>query len=318
VNTNKTMTGRKYPLVYVLILNWNGKSLTIDCVESVLKSDYTNFRVLVIDNGSTDGSADAIRMRFGSRTEIIENKKNLGYASGFNVGLEYAFDTKNSDYCLVMNNDTVIDQSAISEFVKVAESDEKIGFVTGKVYFFDHPNVFQTVGMHMHAVRWRGDHIGRKEIDTGQYDEICERFFADDVCTLVRRALYTDTGGYNPLFFLQSEETDWQARAKNHGYKIVYTPHAKVWHKVSITIGKDSALKAYYDTRNPMLVILLHKPADFFRRYFWFYFWRDIVRSSLVYLKRGRLSQAIAKWQGLVSGLDWGFRNKRITVRHFI
>lgn len=308
----------KPPLVYVLILNWNGKSLTIDCVDSVLKSDYANYRVLVIDNGSTDGSVVDFRKRFGTGIEIIENGKNLGYAEGFNAGLNHAFSTGGADYCLVMNNDTVIDRSAISEYVKVAETDEMIGFVTGKVYFFDHPNVLQTVGMHYDPIRWRGEHIGRNEIDIGQYDEVCERVFADDVFTLVRRSMYEATGGYNSLFFLQSEETDWQARAKEYGYKIVYTPHARLWHRVSITIGKDSALKAYYDARNPMLVILLHKPANFFRRYFWNYLRYDILRSTLVYLRRGRVSHAIAKWRGLISGLNWGLHNKRFTLRHFV
>lgn len=318
MSVRKNSKSAKSPLVYVLILNWNGKSLTVDCVESVLKSDYENFRVLVIDNGSTDGSAAFLKERFGSRVEVIENGKNLGYADGFNAGLKHAFGVRGSDYCLVMNNDTVIDRLAISEYVKIAESDAMIGFVTGKVYFFDHPNVLQTVGMQSDPVRWRGDHIGRNEIDTGQYDEVCERIFADDVYTLVRRSMYNETGGYNSLFFLQSEETDWQARAKEYGYKIVYTPHARLWHRVSVTIGKDSPLKAYYDARNPMLVILLHKPARFFRKYFWFHLRYDIFRSSLVYLKRGRLSHAIAIWQGLISGLRWGFHNKRLTLRHFV
>jgi GT2 family glycosyltransferase len=313
-----SLKSAKPPLVYVLILNWNGRALTVDCVESVLKSDYTNLRVLVIDNGSTDGSVADLKERFGPGIEIIENGKNLGYADGFNVGLKYAFGAEGADYCLVMNNDTVIDKSAISEYVKIAESDEMIGFVTGKVYFFDHPNVLQTVGMHSDPVRWRGEHIGRNEIDTGQYDEVCERVFADDVYTLVRRSMYEATGGYNSLFFLQSEETDWQARAKHYGYKIVFTPRARLWHRVSITIGRDSALKAYYDARNPMLVILLHKPAGFFRRYFWHYLRYDILRSSLVYLKRGRLSHAAAKWRGMMSGLTWGLHNKRFTLRHFV
>ncbi|UCD05136.1 MAG: glycosyltransferase family 2 protein [candidate division WOR-3 bacterium] len=314
----KPSRSTRRPLVYVLILNWNGRSLTVDCVEAVLKSDYPNFRVVVIDNGSTDDSVAFLRKRFGRRIDIIENGKNLGYADGFNTGLKYAFQRQGSDYCLVMNNDTVIDRLAISEYVKVAESDEMIGFVTGKVYFFDHPNVLQTVGMNYDPVRWRGDHIGRNEIDIGQYDEVCERVFADDVYTLVRRSMYEVTGGYNPLFFLQSEETDWQARAKEYGYKIVYTPYARLWHRVSITIGKDSPLKAYYDARNPMLVILIHKTADFFRRYFWHYLRSDILRSSLVYLKRGRVGNAMAKWRGLLSGLIWGLQNRRFTMRHFV
>ncbi|UCG30880.1 MAG: glycosyltransferase family 2 protein [candidate division WOR-3 bacterium] len=318
MSSKKTLRTRKTPLVYVLILNWNGRTVTIDCVESVLKSNYPNFRILVIDNGSTDGSPQAFRKEFGSNIEIIENKKNLGYAGGFNVGLKYAFDERNSDYCIVMNNDTVIDPAAISEFVRVAESGRKIGFVTGKVYYYDRQNILQTVGKKEHPVRWSGGHIGNGEEDMGQYDEVCERYFADDICTLVSSRLYKDTGGYDTTFFLQSEEYDWQARSKRSGYKIMYTPLAKVWHKESMTLGKDSALKAYYDARNPMLVVLLHRTKRYFRRYFWYHLRRDLCRSSLIYLKRGRVSVVIAKWQGLISGLCWGMRSKRLKIRHFI
>ncbi|UCF70165.1 MAG: glycosyltransferase family 2 protein [candidate division WOR-3 bacterium] len=318
MRSKKKASARRFPLVYVLILNWNGKSLTIDCVESLMKSDYPNFRTLVIDNGSTDGSADALEKRFGGRIKIIENGKNLGYAGGFNVGLRYAFGVENSDYCLIMNNDTVIDRSAISEYVMVAESHEKIGFVTGKVYYYDSPNILQTVGKKEDPVRWSGGHIGKGEVDRGQYDTACERYFADDIFTLVSKRLFEDTGGYDPTFFLQSEEYDWQARAKKFGYRIMYTPGAKIWHKESMTIGRDSARKAYYDARNPMVVVLLHRSPDFFRRYFWLHVRKDIILSSLRYLKHGRLSVAIAKAQGLFAGLSWGIRNRRMTLKHLL
>jgi len=291
--------------------------MTTECVESVLKSDYLEFKIVVIDNGSTDGSIAALREKFAQRIDIIENHANLGYARGFNEGLEYAFIKNSADYCLVMNNDTIIDPKSISALVQIAETEEKIGFVTGKVYYYYDPGVFQSVGMAEDPIRWRGEHIGAGERDVGQYDEVSERSFADDVYTLIRKKLYSETGGYDPNFFLQSEETDWQARAKKLGYKIMYTPHAKLWHKVSMTLGLDSALKAYYDARNPMLVILLHKQAPFFRRFFWVHLRMDVARSSLVYLKQGRLTPALAKWQGFLSAILWGYRNKKFTLRHF-
>ncbi|UCG92249.1 MAG: glycosyltransferase family 2 protein [candidate division WOR-3 bacterium] len=309
---------KKYPSVFVLTLNWNGKQITIDCVESVLKSDYPHFRAVVIDNGSTDGSNSALRRKFGNRITILENKENLGYAQGFNIGLNYGFEKNNADYCLVMNNDTVIDPSAISEMVRVAETDDSIGFVTGKVYYFDNPTVLQTVGIKEDPITWLGNHIGKGEEDRGQYDTMCERYFADDVFTLVRRKLYQETHGYNPLFFLESEETDWQARAKKRGYKIVYTPNAKLWHRVSVTIGKASGLQAYYDAKNPMLVVLLHKSPHFFRRYFWFHLRRDVIRGSLVSLKQGKMATALAKWQGFFACITWGMKNKKVSLRHFV
>ena len=305
-------------LVYVLILNWNGKQLTIDCIQSILKSNYPNFRIVVIDNGSIDSSVAILREEFGDRITILENGANLGYSRGFNVGLRYGFKEKNADYCLVMNNDTIIDSQTISEMVKVAETDDRIGFVTGKVYYYGNPNVLQTVGKKEDPIRWNGDHMGNKEIDKGQYDRISERCFVDDIYTLISKKLYQDTGGYSPLFFLQGEEYDWQARAKRLGYKIMYTPFAKLWHKESMTLGRDSAKKAYFDARNPMLVILLHQSPDFFKKYFWYHLYYDIFRSSLISLKQGKMINALAKWQGFFSGLKWALKNRRLSFEHFI
>lgn len=307
------------PLVYVLTLNWNGKQITIDCVKSILKSDYPNYKIVVVDNGSTDGSITALRKEFNNKITIIENGKNLGYSRGMNVGLKYGFEKDNADYCLVMNNDIIIDKSAITELVKVAETDKKIGFVIGKVYYFDKPNILQTVGKKYDPIRWNGGHIGNREEDRGQYDKIEERPFADDIFALISGKMYKETDGYNPVFFLQSEEYDWQARAKKLGYKIMYTPYAKIWHKDSMTIGKTSPLKAFYDARNPMIVILKHKPPSFFKRYFWLHFRNDIFKSSLkLIIKKFEFKKAYKIWAGFFSALHWGLKNKKFTLRHFI
>jgi len=232
--------------------------------------------------------------------------------------LDYAFNKKNADYVLITNNDVKADSKVISELVKVAETDPMIGFVTGKVYYYDKPDTLQTVGKYEDPVRWNGEHIGNREIDKGQYDQISERIFADDIFTLVSRKLYLETGGYDTIFRFQAEEYDWQARAKKIGYKIFYTPLAKIWHKESMTIGKSSAFKAYYDARNPMIVILKHKTPAFFRKYFWQHFRKGVFRSSLVALKQLRPNVSFALWRGLISGVAWGFKNEKITIKHFI
>ena len=101
------------------------------------------------------------------------------------------------------------------------------------------------------------------------------------------------------------------------GYKIMYTPHAKIWHKVSAAVGKDSAFKGYYDARNPMLVVLLHKSPDFFRRYFWHHV-RAILWVLLIRVNHFRFYTALKTIQGLFSGIWWGIKNKKLTLRHFI
>jgi GT2 family glycosyltransferase len=307
----------KYPKVYVLVLSYNGKPLLADALNSYSANDYLNFEIVVIDNGSTDGTKEYVNENF-PRINVIRTEKNLGYSGGFNLGLNYAFLENHADYALVTNNDVKVDKSVITELVKVGEKAENIGLVTGKVYYFENPKIIQTVGKMEDSIKWNGEHIGRGEVDRGQYDDICERYFIDDIFTLVKRNLYFDTGGYDTNFFLEAEEYDLQARAKRFGYKFMYTPYAKIWHKESMTIGKISPLKMFYDARNPMLVILLHRSAHYFKRYFWHHFRNDILKSSLVSVKHGEIAIALAKWKGFLSGMTWGLKHKRFSFHHFL
>jgi GT2 family glycosyltransferase len=306
-----------YPRVCVLVLSYNGKHLLPDALSSYLANGYPNFEVVVIDNGSVDGTLEFVSRNY-PQAKVVRTEKNLGYSGGLNLGLSHAFRERGADYALVTNNDVRVDHQVISELVKVAERDSQIGFVTGKVYYYEKPNVLQTVGKWEDKIKWNGEHIGRGEVDNGQYDEISERYFIDDVFTLVRRKLYEDTGGYDTTFFLEAEEYDWQARAKKLGYKIMYTPHARLWHKESMTIGRISPLKTFYDARNPMLVILLHKSPEYFRRYFWFHFKKDILRSALASIKHGDMALASARLRGFCSGICWGVQNRKFTWKHFV
>lgn len=308
----------EYPTVKVLILSYNGKDLLEDSISSYLANTYSNFEIIVIDNGSVDGTYEYVARNFPD-VKIIRTEKNLGYSGGFNLGLNYAFIKINADYVLVTNNDVKADKNVIKELVKVAKTEDRIGFVTGKVYYYDKPNILQTVGKYEDPIRWNGNHIGHREIDNGQYDIIQERAFADDVFTLVSARLYNDVGGYDENFFLQSEEFEWQARAKKFGYKIMYTPHAKIWHKESMTIGKRSAIKEYYDARNPIIVILLHKNQDYFRKFFWNNFKKRLVRGSFVIIiKHFDIKMAICRWCGFFSAIWWGILNKKFKKKHFI
>ena len=160
--------------VIVLILSYNGKELLDDSVSSYLNNDYPNFEVVVIDNGSTDRTVEYVNNNFPD-AKVIRIEKNRGYSGGFNFGLDYAFNKRKADYVLITNNDVKADSKVVSELVKVAETDPTIGFVTGKVYYYDLPDVLQTVGKHEDPVRWNGYHIGNREIDKGKYDQVVER-----------------------------------------------------------------------------------------------------------------------------------------------
>jgi len=304
------------PKVIVLILSYNGKDLLEDSLSSYSQNTYDNFEIVVVDNGSSDGTVSYVNKNF-PQVDIIRLEQNRGYSGGFNFGLHYAYRQKNADYVLITNNDVKVDENVISALMEVAVSDPMVGFVTGKAYYFDHPDTLQSVGKYEDMIRWNGDHIGSKEKDEGQYDEITERHFIDDIFMLTSRKVYDEVGDYNTLFFFSAEEYDWQARAKKADYKIMYTPKAKIWHKESMTIGKQSAFKAFYDARNTMLVILLHQTADYFRRFFWHQLKRK-TRSALISCKQLKFKAAWNKISGIFSALWWGLRHQKLTIKHFI
>lgn len=305
------------PKVTVLILSYNGKHLLDEAINSYKDNSYDNFEIAVIDNGSSDGTSGYIKTEYPF-VKLLRIDKNRGYSGGFNYGLKYAFDDAHSDYVLITNNDVKADSRVIEELVKTAEADERNGFVTGKVLFYERKNVFQTVGLMYDPVRINGGHIGWGEEDKGQYDEVTERHFADDVFMLVSRKLYEETGGYDVEFVLQAEQFDWQFRAKNNGYRVMYTPYAKIWHKDSMTIGRNSPSKSYYDARNPMIVLMKNLRPEAFKKYFWLHLRKDVIRPSLVNLKNSRVDISIKIWEGFISGLFWGLNNKKLTIKHFI
>lgn len=307
---------QKSPKVIVLILSYDGKYLLEDAVSSYLANTYPNFEVVVIDNGSSDGTKTYVEHTF-PKAKVIRLEKNQGYSGGFNFGLDYAFNQQKADYVLITNNDVKADANIVRALVEVALTDKKIGYITGKAYYFDQPDTLQSVGKYEDPVKWNGEHIGNREIDRGQYDEVAERCFIDDIFMLVSKALYQEVGAYDTNFFFQAEEYDWQARGKAAGYKIMYTPYAKLWHKESMTIGKKSAYKAYCDARNPMLVILKHKPPEYFRRYFWKHF-PKLIKGFLVSCKQLRFKVAINKLSGFLSAIVWGVKQKGFSRKHFL
>jgi GT2 family glycosyltransferase len=296
----------RYPSVGVMTLNWNGKDDTIECVESLQGLTYPNYEIIVIDNGSTDGSVSAFRERFPGIT-IIENGRNLGYAEGFNAGMQYAAE-KGFDYFLILNNDTVIDPNALHELVKVAETDSSIGFVSGKVYLYDEPNRLQIAGRLNHPILLVGDAVGSGELDHGQYDEMREYDFLDDIYWLVRREAFEKTGGYDPNFFLYYEEADWCVRARKAGYGLVYAPRAKLWHKdMGSQGGKIGPTFVYNYTRNEILFIWRNAPKNVFSQYARQLF-GSAPRRLARYVKHRQFSLLAAYLRALASGILWVLR----------
>lgn len=249
------------PKVSVIVLNWNGCQDTIECIGSLKKVAYSNYEIIIVDNGSTDGSEAILRERFPGIL-ILQTGKNLGYAGGNNAGIRHALNN-GAEYILLLNNDTVVDPEFVTELVKVAEADDSIGILSSKIYFYDRPDILWFAGGKFSLRTGWSIQAGYGERDTGQFDEIREIERACGCAMMVTKKVCEETGLMDDSFFCYCEETDWSLRAEKAGFKNVFVPASKVWHKVSSsTGGTKSARYIYFAIRNTLKCLDKNAPYN--------------------------------------------------------
>lgn len=243
-----------WPRVEIVVLNWNGGEDTLACLESSMKIDYPAFEVVVVDNGSTDGSAAAIRERFPGVT-FIKNGENLGYAGGNNVGLRNAL-KRDFDYVLLLNNDTEVAPEFLRFLVEAAEADPAVGIVGPTIYYHERPGVIWSAGG---AINWKRGQtwmVGLNERDREQFGhQPRDVDFVTGCAMLVKKAVLEQIGLLDERFFAYYEETEWCVRAGRARFKIVHVPQAHIWHKISPSAQADSPVVHYYMTRNRLLFL---------------------------------------------------------------
>ncbi len=250
------------PVAYIIILNWNNARDTIECVESCLKIQDPGIRVLIVDNGSSDGSEGILRSRFPD-VELIQTGSNLGFAEGNNVGIRHAL-AQGAQYVILLNNDTIVDPGFARHLIEAASADPSVGIATSKIYFYDRPDVIWYAGARMNLDTGYTWQIGYKEKDAGQHDQLRETAWACGCSMLITREVCEQTGLLDADFFCYSEDTDWSLRAKEAGYRVVFVPGSKIWHKISIsTGGLSTGSSLYYVTRNNLLLLHRHRPLGF-------------------------------------------------------
>jgi len=228
------------PKVSIIILNRNRKNLTDTCLRSLEKLTYPNYNVIVVDNGSTDGSQDLIKEKFPYIT-LIENGKNLGFARGMNVGIKHALENEADYVFVVLNNDTaIISRNLLEELVKTANSDKKIGIVGPKVMDYDGPSKVQFNGKIKHL--------------SGFTMEVSGCGF------LAKKEVLEDVGLYGPIYFMYYEDLDLFFRVKKKGYRIVFVPSVKIKHKGFGTSNQFGFYHQYYHIRNNFLFLKRYYP----------------------------------------------------------
>ena len=250
------------PMVFIIVLNWNSHKDTIECIMSINSISYPNYKIILVDNGSTDGSEALLRERFPD-IEFIQTGSNLGFTGGNNAGIRHAL-KKGADYIVLLNNDTIVDKDFVTALVAVAGTDRSIGMLCSKIYFYDKPDVLWYAGASFHPWLGWGRHRGYNVPDRGQYDAVEETPRPTGCALMVTRHLCESIALLRDEFFCYAEDIDWGMRAASHNLKIMYVPGSRVWHKVSIsTGGQSSGLSLYYSTRNILLCLDTNKPLSF-------------------------------------------------------
>lgn len=258
-----------YAKVSIIILNWNGLEDTTECLESLKKITYPTYEVIVVDNCSEGNDAQVLKEEFGDYIQLVQNDKNYGCGEGYNTGIRYALANSQPDYILIMNNDVVVAPNFLDELVRVAEGDEQIGIVGPKIYYYDYKgrkDVIWFAGGKTRRWALKMQHpMGRNDDDLPKYQAVtCVDWMTG--ATLMLKSCVTEKAGLlNQWYFFGSVDIEYCLRAKRHGFKLVYVPTAKVWHKVAASAKKahitDVDPSSYYHLIKesfPLYVYIYH------------------------------------------------------------
>lgn len=239
--------------VSIVTVNFNQPKVTEDLLTSLKEvNTYPDPEIIVVDNGSKVNPVPEWQERYPGIL-FIRSEENTGFAGGNNIGLASA----TGDYLFLINNDTVVTADLIQKLVDTMESNRRIGMISPKIHYFDHPGMLQYTGYTpMNYYTARNACIGQFEQDKGQYDFLTGvTGYAHGAAMMVRREALEKAGGMAENYFLYYEELDWCERIRKAGYEIHVNLDALIYHKESVSVGKRTALKEFFMNRNRILFI---------------------------------------------------------------
>ncbi|NQV41140.1 MAG: glycosyltransferase family 2 protein [Candidatus Marinimicrobia bacterium] len=227
------------PSICILVLNWNGAEDTIECIQSLKKVTYPKAEMVVIDNGSTDDSVRRIQTQF-SDVKIIELESNLFYGGGNNAGLEWAHQ-HGFDYVIFLNNDTTVEPGFLEPLLAGFDYSQGVGIVAPLMCYSAAPELIWYGGGKINL--WTGvvehQHI-RKKVSTLE-EKSKTTDYITGCCLMMPTNLASELGGFDLSFQMYGEDVDLSLRTRASGYKLVFVPESKIYHKVSASVGGEFA-----------------------------------------------------------------------------
>ncbi|NKQ37208.1 MAG: glycosyltransferase family 2 protein [Chloroflexi bacterium] len=282
------------PTASIIIPHMNGKDLLRDCLDALRRQTFSDFEVLIVDNGSTDGSQEFVRTHY-PEAQVIELGRNYGFTGACNRGWE----ASQGEFVILLNNDTEADPNWLAEIVGAFQRHPQAGIVASKMLLFDERDRFHTAG-DFYRVDGIPGNRGVWQKDEGQYNKEERVFSACGGAAAYRRAMLAEIGFLDDDFFFSCEDVDMGWRANLAGWQTIYAPTAVVYHKLKATGG--SVVGSYYDGRNFLYLIWKDYPGDLLRQN-----WRPILKAQLRItgdaLRAWRGEAARARLRGQMAGL---------------
>lgn len=305
------------PFVSVIILNHNGRDYLGPCLSSVLNSAYEEFEVILVDNGSVDGSLEYIRRYFPEhkRLKVIPLDRNHGFAQGNNIGYQYA--DRRTKYLICLNNDTEAEPDWIQEIVRKMEQDPLIGAAQPKIRLMSDRAKIDAVGGIMDYYG-RTFSLGNRETDRGQYDAVEEIFYASGAAIALKKEVLEEVGLFDPSYFTYYEDTDLCWRIRLAGYNIVLVSTATVYHWGGATTerkGNGDAIMAaqfriFHPCKNHLMTMLKNYSCINIIRYALPFSFR-ILGVALLRVIEGKTTEGFA----YIRALWWVLTNSGTTMK---
>jgi len=267
MNTDKDIDAKKSerkdrltkPDVLAVIVNWNGKDDVLECLESLKDVNYPSdkFKILVVDNGSKDGSPAAISRTYPD-VALLKNTKNLGYVRAINRGIKQGI-VWNVEYMWILNNDIVVDKDALTHLVEAGQADTQIGVVAPIVYSYRDPLTIDNIGYKINFWIGKLKKLKYKEdIFPDPPSQMSDVDSNQGCSNIIKTSLFQTIGMFRPIYNIYFEETDFNVRARRSGFRVVIARKAKVWHKTAATMDKFLFRRAYFLLRNLLIFEILN------------------------------------------------------------
>ena len=246
-------------MIWIILVNYNGAKDTAECIESLRRVKSPPFRVVVVDNASTDKSPDALNaLQAQYAFDLLPSPANGGFAAGCNLGMRFALD-RGADYLLLLNNDTLVTEGFLDGLLSSFREDARCGASTCRIRFAAQTDTLWYAGGSVSPVTLRTRHFGYGQPDRETPGPSRAVSFASGCCLMLRREAVLAAGFLDEDFFLYEEDTDYCLRLREKGFSIRYVPGAVIDHKVSASV-RASAAGSFYQIRSKYLLIQKRLP----------------------------------------------------------